>query len=114
MPLFTGQLPSWASSGDRWAPEALEVNETLNAMVFCDKEPSGEHRIGWVLAEGTQRLPESWSRYAPGPLELGGAKGGDIDPHLFRDVDGATYLLWKTVWGSEIPSSPKQSGRLAS
>ncbi|CAE7653571.1 unnamed protein product, partial [Symbiodinium sp. CCMP2456] len=93
---LAGRPPPWASSGDRWAPEALEVNESLNVLVFCDKQPSGEHRIGWALAQGSNRTAGSWSRYAEGPLDLGGSKGGDIDPHLFRDADGTTYLLWKT------------------
>ena len=29
-------------------------------------------------------------------MDLGQSKAGEIDQHIFRDVNGSTYIIWKT------------------
>jgi len=92
-----GDPAPWAADGDnRWAPENFETPDGLeNFLVFCDRQPDGNHRIGWARSDGGT-VPGAWTGYSPSYLDLGGAPGGDIDPHVFEDDDGSTYLAWKT------------------
>ena len=93
-----GGLPKWATSRDFWAPghftfDAVGGNE-INVAFFSARQDSGRHRIGWAMSNTTES--NSWGVFAETPLDLGQAQGGDIDPSVFRDDDGKTYLLWKT------------------
>mmetsp|Transcript_11971 Transcript_11971/g.26469 ORF Transcript_11971/g.26469 Transcript_11971/m.26469 type:complete len:475 (-) Transcript_11971:127-1551(-) len=89
-----GTPAGWASNGARWAPEVLEAAPGVDVMVVCDQQSTGEHRVGWVKSSTGE--PGSFTEYSPQALDLGGQPGGDIDPHLFRDADGSTYVVWKT------------------
>jgi len=92
--MLGGEKATWASNGARWAPENLEVDKNLNALVFSDQQDDGKQRVGWVLSfNGT---PGSWSTYSSGNLNLGNRPGGEIDPHIFVDEDGQKYLVWKS------------------
>ena len=99
--LDVGSVPAWASSGNRWAPENLELQSGGgNALFFSDSQSSdGRHRVGWAMSGRDGRsLAGSFNTYAAAPLALGDSAGGEIDQHVFRDDanGGATYLLWKT------------------
>lgn len=115
--------PPWAASGNRWAPENLEFGLGIgedgghNVIFVADDSPQQPHRIGWVMSMGNVR-PSSWTAFSPNSLNLGQAKGGEIDAHVFRDSDGKTYLVWKTddnsvglsttrLWGQEMNVSAR-------
>ncbi|KAL5477939.1 hypothetical protein EMCRGX_G024802 [Ephydatia muelleri] len=87
-----GTPPPWALSDNSRAMEST-------ALV------GSPPRRGPNPKRGTSTRPTTWN--------LGNAPGGDIDPHVFRDTDGRTYLAWKTddnnvgatvtrLWAQEI------------
>eukprot|EP00035_Acanthoeca_spectabilis_P028106 m.469221 g.469221 ORF g.469221 m.469221 type:complete len:512 (-) comp28285_c0_seq1:210-1745(-) len=88
-----GQPPEWAASGNRWAPENLEVDG--HNFIFVADDANGPHRIGWVRSDADVAAG-SWQSYSPSSLDLGQTRQGEIDAHVFRDTDGKVYLLWKT------------------
>ena len=99
--LDVSSVPAWASSGNRWAPENLEMQGGGNALFFSDSQSSdGRHRVGWAMSGRDGRsLAGSFATFAAAPLALGDSAGGEIDQHVFHDDasdGGATYLLWKT------------------
>lgn len=107
-----GAPPPWAASDSRWAPENTEEGGNVSVTFFADQQSDGKHRIGWVVST-TGPQPEAWNEYSSDYMVLGNAPGGDIDPHVFRDSDGRTYLVWKTddnnvgatvtrLWAQEI------------
>lgn len=112
-----GHPSAWAASGNRWAPENLEVSGGSNVIFVADDDNGkAPHRVGWVMSH-KDVAPGSWDSYSPTALNLGGARGGEIDAHVFRDTDGKTYLLWKTddnsigatttrLWGQELAVTP--------
>jgi len=67
-------------------------------MVLCDDDQGkGVHRIGFVTSGCSLPAPSCFSGYSRVALDLGGAPGGDIDPHLFTDPQSnSTFLVWKT------------------
>ena len=96
-----GSIPSWASSGNRWAPETLEFTDKgkpHNVLFFSDSTGrGGAHRVGWAMsaAAAGDTLASSWREYSNGPLDLGNSAGGEIDQHIFRDAAHAgnrTYV----------------------
>ena len=96
-----GSIPSWASSGNRWAPETLEFTDKgkpHNVLFFSDSTGrGGTHRVGWAMsaAAAGDTLASSWREYSNGPLDLGNSAGGEIDQHIFRDAAHAgnrTYV----------------------
>jgi len=91
-----GTQPAWASNSNRWAPENILSGED-NFIFFADTQSDGIHHVGWAYST-TGPNPSAWNKYASNYMNLGGAPGGDIDPHIFRDVttDNRTYLVWKT------------------
>ena len=66
------------------------------------------------MSEGPKAdLASSWTIYSQTPLDLGNSPAGEIDQHIFHDIDNKTYLLWKTddnsigskttrLWGQEV------------
>jgi arabinan endo-1,5-alpha-L-arabinosidase len=96
-----GRKPSWAKDGlgvsDYWAPEMHAAGGQF-LVCFAAREQGGSLAIG--LARSSR--PE-------GPFVSGDAPlvtGGVIDPHLFVDRVGRTFLFWKEdsndVWPSRL------------
>ena len=88
-------LPSWARAGYTWAPSVLALGPAGAgyALYVTVREPdSGRQAIMVATATspaGPFRSPST------GPLVFQLELGGSIDPSLFVDADGTTYLLWK-------------------
>ena len=89
-----GRIPDWARSGNRWAPENLELAAATpaddtnssaqagatNVVFFSDSTgESGQHRVGWAMSSARQRLASSWTQYPPSYLNLGDSPSGEID-----------------------------------
>ncbi|MFC4173004.1 family 43 glycosylhydrolase [Microvirga sp. GCM10011540] len=94
-----GKKPSWAEDGlnvsDYWAPEMHMAGDQF-LVCFAAREKGGSLAIG--LARSSR--PE-------GPFEGDDAPlvgGGVIDPHLFVDRDGRTFLFWKEDTNDVWPS----------
>lgn len=94
-----GRKPSWAEEGlgvsDYWAPEMHEVQGRF-LVCFAARERGGSLAIGLATSFG----PEGPFVSDDAPLLTGGV----IDPHLFVDRAGRTFLFWKEdandVWPS--------------
>ena len=94
-----GRTPSWAEDGlgtsDFWAPEMHAVGGEF-LVCFAARERNGSLAIG--LARSSR--PEGPYVSDEAPLITGGV----IDPHLFADQSGRTFMFWKEdandVWPS--------------
>jgi arabinan endo-1,5-alpha-L-arabinosidase len=94
-----GRKPSWAADGlnvsDYWAPEMHMAGDGF-LVCYSAREKGGSLAIG--LARSSR--PD-------GPFESGDAplvSGGVIDPHLFVDRSGRTFLFWKEDTNDVWPS----------
>lgn len=95
-----GTPTAWAqiTAGDsRWAPENYATPDgKFNYLFFSDEQSSdGKHRVGYVVSS-TGANVGAYTSYSPSFLDLGMQPGGEIDSTVFQDVDGRTYLLWKS------------------
>jgi hypothetical protein len=129
-----GHLPRWCAAGrnvaDFWAPEMHKVGSEY-WVVFTARQPSNALAIGlarsatptgpWIdngrpLITG-QPLNTTGLGYEGGQPML---SGGVIDPHLFVDQDGTTFLFWKddtnSIWPRPLAmllrKHPELIGRL--
>lgn len=86
-----GECPSWAAEGeligDFWAPELHQANGEFRVYFVARHKGSLELCIGVA----TSSSPEGPFRAASEPL----LRGEKIDPHLYLEEDGTSYLLWK-------------------
>jgi hypothetical protein len=97
-----GETPGWAVAGrhvgDFWAPEMVKAGDGY-WLVYTARQQSR------ALAIGLARSPTPLGPWTDNGAPLvtagqvltpgGAASGGAIDPHIFVDVDGTPYLLWK-------------------
>jgi arabinan endo-1,5-alpha-L-arabinosidase len=86
-----GGKPDWTADGqfisDFWAPEMHEVNDEYRVYFVARARETRELCIGMARSEN----PEGPFFPDPSPL----LRANTIDPHLFKDDDETTYLLWK-------------------
>jgi hypothetical protein len=93
-------LPPWAEPGVTWAPDVHRFGDhyilTFTAAVR-GSNPS-EECIGNAISTRVDGpyLP------APTPLVCQVLQGGDIDPRVFVDANGTTYLLWKSEENADV------------
>jgi beta-xylosidase len=92
--------PRWASKafGYNWAPEVTKFSSTY-VMYFVSRLPIGSGGIQCIaLAKSTQPqgpfTPTEKSNVVPFVCQRN--EGGSIDPAVFIDEDGKSYLLWKS------------------
>ena len=98
---------SWAVPGETWAP-SVAYNSTDNdfVMYYTATEASqpGDQCIGVATSAnpiGPYRDPNSYpivcqdDSYGP-PNTVGGNGGGSIDPDIFTDSTGHSWLIWKS------------------
>jgi arabinan endo-1,5-alpha-L-arabinosidase len=94
-----GKKPSWAEDGlnvsDYWAPEMHMAGGDF-LLCFAAREKGGSLAIG--LARSSR--PEGPFESDDTPL----VSGGVIDPHLFVDSNGRTFLFWKEDTNDLWPS----------
>lgn len=100
-----GNAPFWSPAGERerWAPEGIQVG-TDNYVFFSSFNYSEgrTQRLGWARADGSTGGDGEWDDFADQQWfdEFPKSPGGDIDAHVYQEVDesGTTryYLLWKS------------------
>ncbi len=98
-------LPSWAKEGDTWAPSVAQNSNGLFVMYYTATEASnGDQCIG-VATSVVPTGPYTDSNGAPVVCDDGvdqvptlddGNWGGSIDPDVFTDKSGTSWLLWKS------------------
>mmetsp|Transcript_5386 Transcript_5386/g.15420 ORF Transcript_5386/g.15420 Transcript_5386/m.15420 type:complete len:318 (+) Transcript_5386:978-1931(+) len=87
------ELPSWASSGNTWAPVVARISSGKYLMYYTARDRrSGKQCIG--VAHGSKPqgpFKDPFGRPFVCPLKQGGA----IDPSIFVDKDKKRYIIWK-------------------
>jgi hypothetical protein len=89
--LDVGQVP-WATK-QMWAPDAAKKNDNYY-LYFPAKDKQGAFRIGVA----TSKSPVGPFKAQPQPI-----KGSfSIDPAVFTDTDGKTYMYFGGIWGGQL------------
>jgi beta-xylosidase len=112
------ELPAWADWGFTWAPSVLRRSEDYALFYTARHRPSGRQ----CISVATAPVPDGPFRdTSQDPLVCQVDRGGSIDPDPFVDIDGTTYLLWKSddnalgrktaIWSQRLdPSSLTLTG----
>ncbi|MDR0248561.1 MAG: glycoside hydrolase family 43 protein [Oscillospiraceae bacterium] len=101
----------WASR-QMWAPDAACKNG-LYYLYFPAKDKEGVFRIGVAVSENPAGPFRPEPGYIPGSFS--------IDPAVFTDGDGRSYMYFGGIWGGQLerwqsgvydPAAPHQQGSL--
>lgn len=82
----------WAER-QMWAPDAAYKNGTYY-LYFPAKDPAGAFRIGVA----TSKSPAGPFKAEPKPI----AGSFSIDPAVFTDTDGKSYMYFGGIWGGQL------------
>ena len=86
-------LPGWASPGRTWAP-ALLARGGIYALYYTVTQTATGRQC---ISVATAAAPAGPFRdTSSGPLVCQLDRGGSIDPYVFTDTGGSSYLLWKS------------------
>jgi hypothetical protein len=86
-------LPAWASSGRTWAPTVLARGVTY-VLYYTVTQTSTQRQCVSAATAASPTGP--FTDTSSGPLVCQLDRGGSIDPYVFTDSQGSSYLLWKT------------------
>jgi beta-xylosidase len=87
------KLPAWASPGSTWAPTVL-AQQSAYVLYYTVRHGSSGRQC---VSSATGKAPDGPFRDASNaPLVCQRSLGGSIDPAVFTDSSGTTYLLWKS------------------
>ncbi len=97
---------SWAKPGETWAPSvAFDSTDNDFVMYYTATEAvqPGDQCIGAATSDNpegpyrdTTPHPIVCQDDAWGPPTVGGNYGGSIDPDIFTDLSGSSWLIWKS------------------
>lgn len=85
-------LPSWATSGNTWAPEVVHTAGGYQMYFVAHSQQLGVQCVGHA-SSATPGGP--YVDHAARPLVCQTDMGGSIDPDPFVDGSGKLYLAWK-------------------
>ena len=89
------RLPKWAKPSATWAPAIAHAPDGLYRLYFSASYGfSGRQCIGVATSASADGPFNPTDEVKPLVCTL--SEGGAIDPSVFRDDDGAEYLLWKS------------------
>jgi beta-xylosidase len=87
------ELPDWASAGSTWAPTVL-AQRSGYVLYYTVRQTSSDRQC---VSVATGAEPDGPFRdTSKAPLVCQRSRGGSIDPSVFTDTSGASYLLWKS------------------
>ncbi len=104
-------MHAWASPGRTWSPAILACGGRF-VLYHAVREPVSDRQCIAAAVAATPHGP--FVDGTGGPFVFQRERGGSIDPSIFvdADVDGRTYLLWKSddnaiggppsLWGQEL------------
>jgi beta-xylosidase len=87
------RLPDWASPGSTWAPTVLDQGSDY-VLYYTVRQTSSDRQCVSVAIAAEPDGP--FRDTSGGPLVCQRSRGGSIDPSVFTDASGTTYLLWKS------------------
>ncbi len=82
----------WAVS-DIWAPDVYEVSPKKFVVYFAARDADVGHQCVGFAESSSPTGP--FKSQASKPAICQSSLGGDIDPDVFHDSNGSTYVLWK-------------------
>ncbi len=97
-------LPGWAQEGNTWAPSVAyssQANEFVMYYTATDAD-SGDQCIGVATAPVADPAGP-YTDQSSGPVECQTGAGGSIDPDIFTDDNGNSWLLWKNDGNHLVP-----------
>jgi beta-xylosidase len=105
-------LPQWATPGRTWAPTVLARGGAYVLYYTVEETSTGLQCLS-VATASSPRGP--FKDRSSGPLVCQFLLGGSIDPYVFSDSQGSSYLLWKSddnalghltsLWGQSLASN---------
>lgn len=103
------ELGKWASSGNTWAPEVIELGRSFVMYYVAHSDATGKQCIGRATAA---QPGGPFTDRSAAPLVCQASLGGSIDPDPARGADGQLYLYWKNdgnccarpvhLWGQRL------------
>jgi beta-xylosidase len=93
-------LPKWSVPGYTWAPDVHRFGDhyvLYFTSAFIGSEPSIE-----CIGAAVGSAPEGPFTPLQVPFVCQAAHRGSIDPRTFSDLDGTTYLLWKSDDNADV------------
>jgi hypothetical protein len=87
-------LPTWANSGNTWAPSVAEDASGTFVMYYSARDAS----LGTqCLGRATSSSPNGpFTDTTTAPVLCQSMLGGSIDPDIFTTTGGQSYLVWKS------------------
>lgn len=93
-------VPTWAGSGDTWAPAVSQVGSTY--VLYYTVKDTGAG-VQCISAAVSSSPAGPFADTSAAPLECQPDLGGSIDPDPFVDTDGQLYLVWKSEGTASQP-----------
>jgi hypothetical protein len=98
-------LPAWAVPGFTWAPEVHRFGSGY--VLYFTAMVRGTSPAMECIGAATGAAPDGPFVASPTPFICQAALGGSIDPRVFTDATGSTWMLWKSdqnIAGSNTPT----------
>jgi hypothetical protein len=98
-------LPAWAAPGYTWAPDVHRFAD--HYVLYFTSEFVGSSPGVECIEAATGGSPMGPFHALPVPFVCQLDHHGSIDPRTFTDVDGRTYLLWKSDDNADVHGSER-------
>ncbi len=86
-------LPGWASPGRTWAPTVVARGGKYVLYYTVTQTSTGRQ----CISAATAAVPSGpFADTSSGPLVCQLDRGGSIDPYVYTNPGGSSYLLWKS------------------
>jgi GH43 family beta-xylosidase len=95
-------LPKWAQPGFTWAPDVHQFGSTYVMYFTAGVVANGRQCIG--VATGSSPIGPFTATDTPFICQL--SMGGSIDPRVFTDSTGTSWMLWKSDQNANGASTP--------
>ena len=99
------ELPPWAEPGFTWAPDLHQFGSAF--VLYYTAMLRGSVPPTECIGDATGSSPAGPFRAVDRPFICQVALGGSIDPRVFTDADGSTWMLWKSdqnIGGATTPT----------
>ncbi|HEX4245158.1 MAG TPA: glycoside hydrolase family 43 protein [Acidimicrobiales bacterium] len=99
-------LPGWAENGFTWAPDVHRFGSSYVlyfTAVLTESDPAMQ-----CIGDAVGKNPAGPFVAQPDPFICQVTIGGSIDPRVFTDADGSTWMVWKS--DENIAGSPTPTG----
>jgi hypothetical protein len=99
-------LPAWATPGYTWAPDVHRFGSTY--VLYFTAMTRGSFPATECIGDATSPSPSGPFTAVPSPFICQRSLGGSIDPRVFTDQRGISWMLWKSDQNIGGASTPTQ------